>query len=68
MSNKQTTETPKKSKLTKVVEGYAALPLHDQIAAHDLVTGILEKSLTDEDAKLSQQRTNIESILETIKK
>ena len=69
MPNKQPTETPtKKSHVTKNVESFAKLSLKDQIEAFELHRGILEQSLNTEKANLSSQTTDIESILEAIKK
>ncbi len=69
MSNKQPTETPqKKSPVTKNVEAFAKLSLKDQIEAFELHRGILEQSLNTEKAALSQKRTDVEELLETIKR
>ncbi len=70
MSNKQT-EAPspiKKSKAVKVVESFAELSLKDQIQSFEDCRGILEQSLNTEKASLSQKRTDVEELLELIKK
>ena len=61
-------EQTKKSPYTKVIEGYSKLNLQDQVEAFDIIRGILEQSLNTEKASLSQKRTDVEELLELIKK
>ena len=61
-------EQIKKSPYTKTIESYSKLNLQDQISAFEMIRGILEQSLNTEKASLSQKRTDVEEMLELIKK
>lgn len=58
----------KKSKSIKAAEAFDDLPLDQKISTYELITESLRKDLEREKANLSQKRTDVEELLELIRK
>lgn len=58
----------KKYKSIKAAEAFDDLPLDQKISTYELITESLRKDLEREKANLSQKRTDVEEMLELIKK
>lgn len=68
MSKSEAEAPTRKSKSTKAAEAFEDLPLDEKITTYELITELLRVDLEKEKAALSQKRSDVEEMLEQIKK